>query len=216
MAWNSNKLNQKRTDAYKTIVVGDCDVGKTSIIRRYLHNQFTTTTDSTIGASFSCTRREEEDRYKKIDIWDTAGQERFRSIISIYYRGADACLMVCDLTKKDSIQNLKYWIYDLLERTDNNDIYVILVGNKIDLMEKEFKVPLLMQELSEKYNYPIILTSALDGTNVEKIFDMILDKMDIPFCQRKDKCCENLQQISKPKLEKHSILNNISGWCNVL
>lgn len=217
MVWNNNKkTSQKKTDTFKTIIVGDCDVGKSSIIRRFLHGNFTSKTDSTIGASFSCTRREEEDRYKKLDIWDTAGQERFRSIISIYYRGADVALLVCDLTKKDSIENLKYWISDLLERTDNPDVEVILVGNKTDVLKEqgeEIKAPKKLQELAIKYNYPIILTSALEGTNIEKMFNNILDKMDVPFTQRKEKCCENLQ-VSPSK--KHGVWNNINGWCNVL
>lgn len=216
MIWGNNKsADKKRTDAFKTIIIGDCNVGKTSIIKRYLYNKFTTQTDSTIGASFSCTRREEKDRYKKLDIWDTAGQERYRTIINIYYRGADACILVCDLTKKDSIDNLEYWIKDLLERTDNKEIEVILVGNKTDILRdqgiEEVIASEKMIDLSKKYNYPIFLTSALDSSNIEKMFDLLLDRVDIPFSQGGRR--ETLEVVVH---KKPNVLNQLTGWCNLL
>lgn len=116
-----------------------------------------------------------EGRKYKIDIWDTAGQDQYKKLHPSYYFDADGCIMVFDVTRKSTYQNLKHW-YTMLKKYSGN-IPVILIANKVDLRpeitNKKFK-------FAEKFEIPIYFTSAANGVNVVRVFDDIL-KMCIDF-----------------------------------
>ncbi len=114
------------------IVIGDTSVGKTSILLRYINNNFSENIKPTIG----CDHYEKEidlgSNKVKLSIWDTAGQERFRGLASSYYKRAKCVILVFDYTKKSSFEKLDFWKEEIANFADSN-ILVVVVGNKTDL-----------------------------------------------------------------------------------
>lgn len=198
----------KRVDNFKVIFIGNVAAGKTSIIQHYVVGKFLDHVDSTIGASFACAESESDDCLTKLHIWDTAGQERYRGIISIYYRGADVAVIVCDLTNPESIESVEFWIKDFKDRTNNENAKVVIVGNKIDLITDENKQNAKLEEISKTHNYPVIYASARDATNLNEIFNHIYGelKSTTPFDVKAKLAIET---AAKEK----SILGK---WCHLL
>ncbi|KAJ7537088.1 hypothetical protein O6H91_12G096800 [Diphasiastrum complanatum] len=112
----------------------------------------------------------------KAQIWDTAGQERYRAITSAYYRGAVGALLVYDITKHTTYDNVQRWLKELRDHADSN-IVIMLVGNKSDLKHLRAVSTEEAQTFSEKEGLSFIETSALDSTNVEKAFQSILTEI---------------------------------------
>jgi small GTP-binding protein len=114
------------------VLIGDSGVGKSNLLLRYTKNQFKVNSQSTIGVEFATRSIKVEDQYVRAQIWDTAGQERYRAITNAYYRNAVGALLVYDITKYSSFQNIERWFGELREHAEYN-ISVLLVGNKLDL-----------------------------------------------------------------------------------
>ena len=107
----------------KVVLLGESGVGKTSIIARYLTNTFSTSMNSTAGANFTTKTVYLEDEKKtiKYEIWDTAGQERYRSLNKVFYQKASVCILVYEITKKATFEELKkYWIQEIKNNSGNN------------------------------------------------------------------------------------------------
>ena len=165
----------KENYTLKILVVGESSVGKTNIIQRYVDSNYTFLNGikATVGVGFSNKTYKINQDVVKMVIWDTAGQERYRSITRAYYKGSQGVLIVYDITNKASFDKIESWLSEVKESA-SNDIKYILVGNKCDLNEIR-KVSL--EEAKEKaktLNCPLIETSVLNNTNVEKAFKDIL------------------------------------------
>ena len=119
-------------DMIKLIIVGDSGVGKSNLLSRFTRNEFSLDSKSTIGVEFATKSIVAEGKTIKAQIWDTAGQERYRAITSAYYRGAVGALLVYDLTKHATFENVERWLKELRDHAEAN-IVVMLVGNKSDL-----------------------------------------------------------------------------------
>ncbi|TPX42219.1 hypothetical protein SeMB42_g05226 [Synchytrium endobioticum] len=122
----------------KIVLLGDGGVGKTCLRNQYLHKRFTNTYKATIGADFITKEVELPDQGRRISmqIWDTAGQERFQSLGVAFYRGADACILVYDVTDPSSLSRLQMWIAEFVKQADITDpghFPFIILGNKVDL-----------------------------------------------------------------------------------
>lgn len=124
----------------KLVVIGNSGVGKTSLIQRFVTENFRAETDSTVGASYMTKIVGVGDSYMKFNIWDTAGQERFRSIVHMYYKEVGVAILVYDLSDADSFHRLSWWHGELRQHIAN-DIILAVVANKEDLVMQE-KVPL--------------------------------------------------------------------------
>ncbi|KAH6688245.1 putative ras-like GTP-binding protein [Leptodontidium sp. MPI-SDFR-AT-0119] len=123
----------------KIVVLGSQGVGKTSLVHRYVKNQFSpASTTSTVGASFLTKRvvDDESDTVVRLQIWDTAGQERFRSISRLYYRGANACILCYSITDPTSFEEMGVWLTEL-RRNLPPDIILHVVGTKADLVARD-------------------------------------------------------------------------------
>ena len=120
---------------FKMILIGDSSVGKSNILLKYLKNEFDQSSKATVGVEFGTKTVEMNDKKIKIQIWDTAGQERYRSITSAYYKGAKGAFIVYDITRRNTFDNIDKWISDLKTNGDNN-ISIMLIGNKSDLNDK--------------------------------------------------------------------------------
>lgn len=117
----------------KLVLLGEAAVGKSSLVLRFVQNDFNENTSPTIGAAFLTQKCRLENRIVKFEIWDTAGQERFHSLAPMYYRNAAAAVVVYDITKAASFEKAKAWVKEL-QRQANPNIIIALVGNKLDLV----------------------------------------------------------------------------------
>ncbi|KAG2214592.1 hypothetical protein INT46_008137 [Mucor plumbeus] len=169
---------------FKLVLIGDSGVGKSNLLSRFTTNEFNLESKSTIGVEFATKNIEIEKRSIKAQIWDTSGQERYRAITGAYYRGAVGALVVYDITRRNSFQNVSHWLKELRDHADSN-IVIMLVGNKVDLSETSRAVS--TEEgaaLAEKDGFLFMETSALDSTNVdnafEKVFTTIFENLPKP------------------------------------
>jgi len=118
----------------KLVLLGEAAVGKSSIVMRFVNNEFQDNKEPTIGAAFLTQKCRFEDRVLRYEIWDTAGQERFHSLAPMYYRNAQAAVVVYDITKTSSLDKAKSWVKEL-QRQANPNIVIALAGNKLDLVK---------------------------------------------------------------------------------
>ena len=157
---------------FKIIIIGDSGVGKSNILGRYLTNTFKQDTKSTVGVEFGSKKISVNGVNIKLQIWDTAGQERYRSITSAYYKGSKGCFIVYDITSNQTFEDVEKW-YEEINKSGDKGISIVLVGNKCDL-EQERKVTVEMgEEKARNLNCPFFETSALNNTQIEKIFQVI-------------------------------------------
>jgi Ras-related protein Rab-11A len=112
----------------------------------------------------------------KAQIWDTAGQERYRAITSAYYRGAVGALLVYDITKRQTFENVLRWLRELRDHADSN-IVIMMAGNKSDLNHLRSVADEDGRSLAEKEGLSFLETSALEATNIEKAFQTILSEI---------------------------------------
>jgi len=160
----------------KIILLGDSAVGKSNLLTRWTQDEFSLETKATIGVEFATKAITIQTKCLRAQVWDTAGQERFSSITSAYYRGALGAIIAYDTTKYLTFKNAKNWLDELKQHSDDN-IAMILVGNKIDL-ENLREVPTKEgKAFAEQYGLSFIETSALNNTNVDTAFEMILKEI---------------------------------------
>jgi len=161
---------------FKVVLIGDSGVGKSNLLSRFTRNEFNLESKSTIGVEFATRSIQVDGKTIKAQIWDTAGQERYRAITSAYYRGAVGALLVYDITKSVSFENVERWLKELRDHADSN-IVIMLVGNKSDLRHLRSVNTEDAQAYCEKEGLSFIETSALESTNVEKAFHQILTEI---------------------------------------
>lgn len=155
---------------YKLVLIGDSGVGKSNILSRFTTNEFNLESKSTIGVEFATKSLEINNHSIKAQIWDTSGQERYRAITGAYYRGAVGALVVYDITRRNSFQNVVNWLKELRDHAEPN-IVIMLVGNKLDLSGTSRAVSTEEgSQLAEKDGFLFMETSALDSTNVQNAF----------------------------------------------
>ncbi|KAJ3361541.1 hypothetical protein GGF31_002218 [Allomyces arbusculus] len=160
-------------------------VGKSSLVLRFVRNEFQENREPTIGAAFLTQKCKVDDKIVKFEIWDTAGQERFHSLAPMYYRNALAAIVVYDVTSAQSFDKAKSWVKELQLQGSPN-VVIALAGNKIDIIKSEGEgareVPSdEAQAYANEAGLLFFETSAKDGTGVEAIFNDIAKK--IPFEQ---------------------------------
>ena len=154
----------------KVCIIGDTDVGKTSLSTRYCHGDFPENATPTIGASFLQRRVMVDNTEISLQIWDTAGQERFRSMAPMYYRGAKAAICVFDVTNEESFHRVTTWLRDLKAHADPN-VVICLAGNKCD---KPAAFDLSKCEaLAKTLGGSFFRTSALNGEGVQEVFEAL-------------------------------------------
>lgn len=158
---------------WKVVLVGDSGVGKTNLLSRFTKNEFNSESKSTIGVEFATRHVTIKGKTIRAQIWDTAGQERYRAITAVYYRGAVGALVVYDITKSQTFDNLCKWLQELKEHADSS-ARIMIVGNKSDLRHLRAVTQEDGRLLAEKYKFSFIETSALDATNVGEAFNNLL------------------------------------------
>ena len=170
------RLKKKPTIKHKIVLLGDIAVGKTSIFQRFIEKDMSKDHNPTIGCWYNFINIEEKDYTKRIELWDTAGQERFHSLAALYYKNAQAALVVYDVTNKNSLTQAQRWIDELNEKANPN-ILIILAANKIDLYDERVIQEEQGKSFAEKYGLLFKEVSALKNTNIKELFDEIVDKL---------------------------------------
>ncbi|KAM5474079.1 Rab GTPase ypt31 [Microsporum ferrugineum] len=158
---------------FKVVLIGDSGVGKSNLLSRFTRNEFNLDSKSTIGVEFATRSIQVDSKTIKSQIWDTAGQERYRAITSAYYRGAVGALLVYDVSKHQTYENVTRWLKELRDHADSN-IVIMLVGNKSDLRHLRAVPTDEAKQFASENNLSFIETSALDASNVELAFQNIL------------------------------------------
>jgi len=167
-----------RPKLLKVVVLGDSGVGKTSLLERFVNRRFSQQYKATIGADFLTKDMFVDDRNVNLQIWDTAGQERYQSLGSAFYRGADACVLVFDITDVKSFESLETWRDEFLvsaSAPDPQHFPFVVLGNKCDL-ESQRAVPSrrAQQWCASKGDIPYFETSAKENILIDKAFDVVV------------------------------------------
>uniref|UniRef100_A0A1B0FK17 Ras-related protein Rab-25 n=1 Tax=Glossina morsitans morsitans TaxID=37546 RepID=A0A1B0FK17_GLOMM len=168
---------------FKVVLLGDTSVGKSSLVSRFTRNEFNLESKSTIGVEFATRSVKVDGRTIKVQIWDTAGQECYRAITSAYYRGAVGALLVYDIAKHMTYENVDRWLQELRYHVDH-DIVIMLVGNKSDLTDLRSVTIDEAKQFAELKGLSFIETSALASTNVEAAFQNVLAEIYRIFSSR--------------------------------
>jgi Ras-related protein Rab-11A len=161
---------------FKVVLIGDSGVGKSNLLSRFTRNEFSLESKSTIGVEFATRSLTVDTKVIKAQIWDTAGQERYRAITSAYYRGAVGALLVYDVTRHSTFENVERWLRELRDHTDPN-IVVMLIGNKSDLRHLVAVPTDDAKSFAERESLYFMETSALEATNVENAFSEVLTQI---------------------------------------
>jgi small GTP-binding protein len=165
--------------SYKVIIVGPGAVGKTSLLNRFVHNEFTLKYKLTIGVDFlTKTLEYEPSKSVKLHIWDIGGQERFKFLHRSFYDGAFGALLVFDLSRQHTFSGMKTWLSEM-RGIIKRDIPKVIIGNKVDLLPEIGRI--IERDEAERYAKEedcfYIETSAKTGENVEKAFINLTNSM---------------------------------------
>lgn len=173
----NNKNNQEiKNIEFEVILVGESNVGKTSIFKKFIDDTFSDTLACTINIDYKVKSiKINENLIVDLKIYDTAGQEKFKALTKKYYQNANGVILVFDLTDENSFTKLNKWVNDINDNAGN--VEVILVGNKSDLENRkvsEAKAQIFAKEKKMKY----IETSAKEGKNILLLFEELIIGMN--------------------------------------
>ena len=199
------QIETKYDHLYKIIIIGDTSVGKTALLSKYLKGVFPTSPLSTVATEFATKIIQiKEGGYIKAQIWDTAGEEKYKSITYHHYKKSVGGLIVYDITKKSSFDNVKNWYNDLITKAEKGCI-IALIGNKLDLIERNERKREVSKEEAQSYaedNHMLFYeTSAYNGSNINDIFEELMqtiytERRKIPDFKERDKEIDNLTSIN--------------------
>lgn len=160
----------------KTIIAGDGGVGKTTLLHRYVEGKFIADTRMTIGVQFHLKEFTIGQDQIYFQIWDFGGQERFRFLLTNYAKGAKGALLLFDLTRFQTLENIKEWV-DIC-RAENSDLPILFIGSKLDLIDSVKKIDEFALDMKNEYNlFDYIKVSSKTGENVEIAFRKLANKI---------------------------------------
>ena len=162
--------------AIKVTLIGESSVGKTSIINRYAKGNFSQELESTLGANYSQKKIVRKGKKIRLDLWDTAGQEKYRSIGRHFYKESYIVCLVYDISNYDSFEKLQSVWYPELKQFGEELKIVAVVGNKIDKYLNEEVKDEDAKAFAEEIKAINKRTSAMEGTNIEDLFNSLVDK----------------------------------------
>ena len=173
----------------KVVLLGDSGVGKTCIISRYISGTFDENSATTNGASY-CSKNVNYEKLGKnllLDIWDTAGQEKYKALTKFFYKDAAVCILVYDITRKETFDNLKTFWYSQLKENSGSNVVLGVAGNKCDLYESEDVKESEARQFAEEIGAIFELTSAQNNTGINELFFEVGNKyLDPNFKPSKD------------------------------
>eukprot|EP01091_Cochliopodium_minus_P008263 TRINITY_DN183_c0_g1_i1.p1 TRINITY_DN183_c0_g1~~TRINITY_DN183_c0_g1_i1.p1 ORF type:complete len:209 (+),score=59.16 TRINITY_DN183_c0_g1_i1:36-629(+) len=162
----------------KLVLLGEAAVGKTSLITRFVKEEFFPSSPSTVAAAFLSKTLNVDGNILNLGIWDTAGQERFHSLAPIYYRGADAAIVVYDITDMNSFEKAKTWI-QVLKNELGDSVIIFLAGNKCDKEEARQVSTSMAKKYADMENCIFEECSAKNDINIKSIFKTLGIKLSL-------------------------------------
>ncbi|XP_059486056.1 ras-related protein Rab-39B [Neocloeon triangulifer] len=168
---------------FRLILIGDSTVGKSSLLKYFTDGKFAELSDPTVGVDFFARLIEVKDGTRiKLQLWDTAGQERFRSITKSYYRNSVGALLVYDVCNRASFEHIPAWMMEARRHIEPHQPTFLLVGCKVDLVRsdggQQRQVPFEeAKSFAKDQGIPFIETSARNGLNVERAFEIITQEV---------------------------------------
>ena len=183
MSKKQKKIEQEEVK-YKLIVIGDENVGKTSILNRFKNNQFNPEYEPTVGLDFQSIPILIDNQSVTLLLYDTAGQEKFRSLIPLYTNEANIILLIYDISNKESFDNVGKW-YDSLNNINKEEVVFALVGNKSDLDFNRKVTKEEAESYANEHHYVFQEVSAMSGEGIQEIFmNKLIDQIRTQFIQR--------------------------------
>jgi Ras-related protein Rab-1A len=168
-------MSEQRSELqrYKSLILGDSNVGKSSVLLRYERDQFHSDYEMTIGVDFMYKELIVEGQRMNWRIWDTAGQEKYRSIVTSYLKGLDGIAFAFDLTNPSSFTSVSHWVHYFNSHASNPSIPRILIGNKADAVISRVIAFEEAQKLASSLNMIYFEVSALTGANIAEAFNYL-------------------------------------------
>ena len=199
-------------ESVKVVLIGEMGVGKTCIIARFINNIFERDTVTTTGANFAGKTmifEEYGNKCLKFEIWDTAGQEQYRALTKIFYKDAKIAILVYDITRRQTFEQIKGYWYEQIKETAPDDLIIAIAANKCDLYDNEEVKEEEGREFAEKIGAFYKLTSASSNQGIEELFKTVGNRFldpnysfntsgknknlkiggDTPNIKKKKKCC---------------------------
>ena len=163
----------------KIVLLGETSVGKSSIVLRYCQEKFPTSHEVTIGGSYFQKNIALSNGVTiKLHIWDTGGSERFRSMLPLYYRDAQAAIIVYDIGQEKTFKGVKYWVDELAKKCEMDKVVVALAGNKCDLDENQRKISKETgTQFATENNMIFMETSAKTGEGINDLIKKITEEI---------------------------------------
>lgn len=202
----------------KFVLIGDCGVGKSSIMTRFISGEFEEQSYHTIGVEFLTKNITVDGKCYTLQIWDTAGQERFKSLRTPFYRGADFCLLTFSLDNLQSFHNLTMWKNEFLYYADIKDKLTfpfMVVGNKNDVSanEKEVDSNEVIDWCRNNGGYSHIETSARSNHNIIQCFSTAVRKVVSLQSESVEASMNMLSDASRINLRSGAGQSNSNRWC---
>ena len=201
---------------FKILFLGDSEVGKTSMILRYVDNKYDTNGLPTLGVDLIYKYIKIDNKEIRLDLWDTAGEERFKNITKNYFRGANGIIFVYSLAKFETFTKLKNWIEDAKENV-SPDTQMLIAGNKVDLEEDREVSKEMIEDFLKQCNLKHFEISAKTGDGLKEVFDYLINnllknvKKDVASSENEDPISRNnsvFLQSSTPRDNKNKSNNN--------
>jgi small GTP-binding protein len=200
---------ENNTISCKVVLIGNSGVGKTSIINQYISDEFNDEQITTTGSTF-CTKImkfEEKNAEISFEIWDTAGQEKYRCLTKIFYKNASIIILVYDITRKDSFEDIKNYWFNEIKESSNENIILAIVGNKSDLINEEEVNENEVRNYAEEKGMFFYSTSAKMKEGINELFNNVglkfLEKYeqnnDDIFSSRSNTKIENVNNTTNEK-----------------
>lgn len=172
----NNKPNE-----YKVVIIGNSGVGKTHILSRYLYDVFDQDEKSTVSATYSKKKvKTKKNKEIILQLWDTAGQEVYKGLTKLFYKNATGIIIVYDVTNRDSFEEIKNFWYNEVKLNAPDNVKIVIVGNKCDLYLREAIKEDEARTYAENIGVMFQLTSALDSSGVDELFQNLADALDDP------------------------------------
>ena len=203
-------MEQEEGPTCKVVLVGDSGVGKTCIIQRYVKNDFSEGTESTIASTYSYKVLDikKYNQRLSLDLWDTAGQELYRALAKNFYLNAAVGILVYDIRRRESFESIKNYWYDQMKESGEENIIIGLAGNKCDLFQEEAVSEEEAKKFADSIGAIFKLTSCKESVGIDELFEECAQKyVEINNMVKKD----NKPKPRNLKLDNKNVPENNEG-----
>ncbi len=199
-------MDNSNEGVIKIVITGDSGVGKTNLITRYVYGSFNEFSNPTVGLDFALKNTIVAGQNISCQIWDTAGQEKMKSIASAYYKNANGAVLVFDISNKSSFNRLSYWLSEIRDNLNDQEVNIVLLGNKCDLIDKREVALEEAKAFAEQNGFYYLEVSAKSNDNecVNLAFDQLLGEI---HSKMQLKTVENEKETSLAQQDKSHKIN---------